>query len=634
MLTWNGPEFSGDAAPRRDPLSYPGAVPAASVLITQHDVWRILDRWNDHLAWNAATEQRLGSCRVAIDERAANELGLSHRVPPTLNSVLEELTGAIADSLVPVIAIGSNAAPAQLRNKFASETTQLVIPSIRARISGYRVGFTSFLAPAGYLPATMFPEAGAETAVTVQFVSRGQLRAIDATESPWYRRVWVDDAQILLETGERLPGAYVYVAEHGALGDERGPFILGGAEPGLAASDHTEPASVAARRLHTQERALETLLSDRACADAWGTTPAELLAAAPGAQASLDVVQRSGHTLHRNTLAERADEIGAEARRYGLPFPQRAPSRRADTEALSVTVGRTHDLLERNGNSVVRLGDRVRAALGDPAEVELVSEALHLGVAGRAPRVIASVYRSERDDAPSADPDVIEVDHMLRMGAGLEVGERALLRPVSIERRELFDVVLGTPNYVSFRVTLADPSSTEREVCLMSELSLQLLGISSGDYVVLEGAADHSGRVRTLVVKAFQLPEDVWQERVRVSNGSWDDRFPGARSTLGIHPDIPTLFVDAATRARLGLGAQQLAVVRARPARLQQFGNEVRDMLLLLAIAFIGIVGIIPNLWVGAGLFGLLLVGSFALMLVKLRRRLSHRAAGAHRSSG
>lgn len=632
MNDWNGPEFAGSAAPRREPLSYPGAVPAASVLITQDRVWSILDRWSDPLTWEAPTEQRLGSCRVAIDEESARELGLSHRVSPTLNSVLEELTGAIADGLVPVIAIGSNAAPSQLRNKFEAESTQLVVPSIRARITGYRVGFTSFLAPAGYLPATIFPEVGATTATTVQFVSRAQLRAIDATESPWYRRVWVDDAQILLETGERIPGAYAYVAHHGVIGDARGPFIFGTADAGLI-----EPEDITARRLPTQERALRALLEDEVCREAWGSTPAELFAAVPGAQGSLETLQRSNHVLHRNMLAERTDCMGSEAARYGFPFPQRPAAPLpglAGRDGLSVTVGRTHDLLERRGNSVVRLGERVRSALGNPTHVEIVSEALHGGVAARAPRVIASVYTSNGDGAPPADPDLIEVDHMLRMGAGLEVGERAILRPVTVERRDSFDALLGAPNYVSFRVTLADPSSTEREVCLMSELSLQLLGISSGDYVVLEGAAGDDGQVRTLVVKAFQVPEDVWQERVRVSTGSWDDRFPGARSTLGIHPDIPTLFIDAATRARLGLAAQQLAVVRARPARLQQFGNEVREMLLLLAIAFIGIVGIIPNLWVGAGLFGLLLVGSFCLMIVKLRRRLSHRAAGRRRSPG
>ncbi len=642
MNVWDGPEYSGSAAPRRHPLSYPGTVPDASVLITQHEVWRILDRWSDPLDWESPSEQRLGSTRVAIDAESAERLGLSHRIPPTLNSVLEELTGAIADGLVPVIAIGSNAAPSQLRNKFADETAQLVIPSIRARMTGYRVGFTAFLAPAGYLPATLFPEAGAVTATTVQFLSRAQLRAIDATETPWYRRVWVDDAEILLETGERLLGAYAYVAHHGVLGADGAPFVMGDPDPALAG-----------RRLRTQEEALRTLLADPVCAAAWGSEPAELLAAPPGAAASLAVIQGSGHEVLANPLVDRdagsavssavssalSSSAGSDPAdpRYGARFRARALARvpgASPDPRWSVTVGRTHDLLERSGNSVVRLGADVRAALGDPQHVEISSEAIAHGVDGRAPRVIANVYRATHDAAPPADPALIEVDHMLRMGAGLEVGERAILRPVTVERQGAFDALLGAPNSVSFRVTLADPSSTEREVCLMSELSLQLLGVASGDYVVLEGAADEDGSVRMLVLKAFQIPEDVWQERVRVSDGSWDDRFPGARETLGIHPDIPTLFIDASTRARLGLREQQLGVVRARPARLQQFGNEAREMLLLLAIAFIGIVGIIPNLWVGAALFGLLLVGSFALMIVKLRRRLSHRAAGRRRGSG
>src|SRR5699024_2892927 len=151
-----------------------------------------------------------------------------------------------------------------------------------------------------------------------------------------------------------------------------------------------------------------------------------------------------------------------------------------------------------------------------------------------------------------------------------------------------------------------------------------LLGVSSGDYVVLEGAPDEAGHVRTLAVKAFEAPEDVCTERARVSQGIWGARFPGVRETLGVWPDIPTIFADSATRARLGIASQQLGTVRARPARLQQFGTELREMMLLLAVALIGVVTIVPSVTVAIVLIGTLVVGTFALTLAKLRRRLSH----------
>ena len=49
-----------------------------------------------------------------------------------------------------------------------------------------------------------------------QFLDDRQIAELDESESPYYRRVWLDARQgvrVVLETGEELPGVYAYVAE-------------------------------------------------------------------------------------------------------------------------------------------------------------------------------------------------------------------------------------------------------------------------------------------------------------------------------------------------------------------------------------------------------------------------------------
>ncbi|HWK19461.1 MAG TPA: hypothetical protein VNR37_01660 [Microbacteriaceae bacterium] len=186
------------------------------------------------------------------------------------------------------------------------------------------------------------------------------------------------------------------------------------------------------------------------------------------------------------------------------------------------------------------------------------------------------------------------------MAAGVGLAEPVAIRAASVRRKAFADPVLGRPNYVTMRVTLADPSTAERDVALMSALTLELLGVDSGDYVVLEGAAGPDGVVPTVTLKAFTAPDEVVAERLRVTGGVWGARFPGVRETLGVHPDIPLVFLDSAMRSRLGLGGKVLPTVRVRPARVQQFLVELREVAMILALTFIGIV------------------------VLRMRRRLSH----------
>ncbi|WP_449278542.1 hypothetical protein [Leucobacter sp. GX24907] len=621
-------EYAAEHAPRAQPLNYPGARPDRSVIVTSDRLWEVRDPEGEALDWESARPFRLGHCRVRVGPADCEAMNLSTGVLPRLNSVLEERFGVLIDGRVPVLAIGSNAAPSQMRHKFDAAPGTLLVPAIRARATGLRVGFCSFISGLGYVPATVYPEAGAVTETVVQFLDPSQLRTVDRTERGWYRRVWIDSSEfpIVLETGERLRGAYAYVALHGYLAHEEHGWVMGA--PGEQRPDDVTPE----RWMPTQRAMFERLLRDPTVSDALGGSPEGAVGSGIDPGRSLELLRGTGLVVESNELARLPDEMDEQPRRYGSLIELFEPTAEADPDrgvpVVEAVVTGTHDLLDRRGRSVVRLGAEVDRQLGHPRHVEVVSAELSSpgAAGGRAPRALATVYRVKSDEVGDPDPRLAEVDQMLRMGIGAELGDRVLLRPVRVTRPRAVDVLLGEPNYVSFRVTLADPSSTEREVCLMSSLSLQLLGVASGDYVVLEGAADASGDVPKVTLKAFEVPEDVRDERRRVAGGGWDSRFPGVRETLGVNPDIPTVFVDSSTRARLGLTGQQLAVVRGRPARQQQFGNELREMLLLLAITFIGILDIISDTVVSSALLSLLVIGAFALVVVKMRRRLSHRA--------
>lgn len=614
--------FAAENSPRQLPMTYPGQWPATSAIVTQTHVWEIRDRDGEPLNWDEANPQRLSACRARVDEASIDRLGLSHVQLPHVVTVLEESDLVSVDSCIPVLAIGSNAAPSQLRHKFADRGTPLMIPGVRARVTGVQLGFGAFIAPRGYVPATVYPDAAGEVQLVVQWLDSSQLREIDRTETSRYRRVWLDAAVgvgILLETGERLAGAYAYVANGGLLGENDEPWVM--------ATPHTpRPESVTERRWMPDQSAVMARLQESAVVAAQlGSTSDEFIERGMALDDhAVAVFAEAEFTIASNTFADLPDAQGEVPRQYGSLLPELLEQ---PDDTVTAIVSRSPDAVERFAQSVVRMDPELYDQLGRPNHVELVSRSLLASHGAAAPRALAVVLPARPGDAPipASGSRVVQVDHVLRMAAGIAVGEPVVLTAVRVPRRKWPDLLFGRPNYLTLRVTLADPSSAERDVSLMSSLSLQLLGVASGDHVVLEGAPGVGGEVASVTIKAFETPDVVSTERARVTGGGWGARFPGARETLGVHPDIPTVFIDSATRARLGINGRQFASVRARPARLQQFGNELREVMLVLVIALIGIVGLFaPDPLVSSWLLVAIIFVTFVLMLVRMRRRLSH----------
>jgi hypothetical protein len=140
---------------------------------------------------------------------------------------------------------------------------------------------------------------------------------------------------------------------------------------------------------------------------------------------------------------------------------------------------------------------------------------------------------------------------------------------------------------------------------------------------VVEGLPDDVGDVPCVQVKAFQASEAVQARREMLNGGDLSCRFPTSVDSLGVYPDLPWVYLDSSTRTRLGLAGQKLGVVRLRASRGYQIGKELRELLLVLAIAFLGVVSIIDDQVLRLLVLGLLVLFVIVVVVVRLRSRLS-----------
>jgi len=220
------------------PLTYPGAAPASpAVLVTEFDVLDV----------HPSQPMPLGEWRVRLSEdedRSLDQVLLEHEAMP--------IAGRI-----PVLAVGSNAAPAQVRRKLATKGLAATVPVTAVKVSGLSVGVSAHVSRAGYLPATPVPDLSSKNLpLWVIWLAQDQLLAIDKTE-PNYDRIRVPGfCSIRLISGQAVCGCWLYVSRRGYL---------------ISPSD--EP-----RKLTGQAELISSLLAELpALARLAGTSPAEWL---------------------------------------------------------------------------------------------------------------------------------------------------------------------------------------------------------------------------------------------------------------------------------------------------------------------------------------------------------------------
>jgi hypothetical protein len=205
-------------APRDHPLRYPGVWPADSALLDGDRLVPLLrDRW-----W--------------YEDRA------------------------------PVLAVGSNASPGQLRHKMAEFGITSPIPMVRTRVTGVDVGVSAHVSRMGYVSASPFHAPDAVRELFVIWLDAEQLAVIDASEgvpllNGNYGRAWLPAPEVRVELpgGVTLPGVHSYVNRHGVLHDGTG-----------------------AARTHPGQRELltELLVGSARLRELFGVTPEEFVARA------------------------------------------------------------------------------------------------------------------------------------------------------------------------------------------------------------------------------------------------------------------------------------------------------------------------------------------------------------------
>ncbi|MFD1274194.1 hypothetical protein ACFQ51_28640 [Streptomyces kaempferi] len=138
-----------------------------------------------------------------------------------LDEALADLGQAGTGNRHPLIAVGSNASPGQVAHKLTRLGIPATVPMVPVRVHGIGVGCSGHISPAGYVAGTPYVDRGAATTLVVTWLDPTQLKAVDDTEFPDYRRAILpgDAFEMTMPSGERLGGAYIYFSAHGVLAD-------------------------------------------------------------------------------------------------------------------------------------------------------------------------------------------------------------------------------------------------------------------------------------------------------------------------------------------------------------------------------------------------------------------------------
>ena len=132
------------------------------------------------------------------------------------------------DDRVPVLAVGSNAAPAHLRRKFPSHGGYRdPIPVLRVAVHGLDVVYAARVASYGSVPATPFVAPGVVAHLHVTLLTRLQLERMNSTESIGvaYDLVELVDVEVVPALPSRRP-LLAYASSSGALAVDGRPVAL------------------------------------------------------------------------------------------------------------------------------------------------------------------------------------------------------------------------------------------------------------------------------------------------------------------------------------------------------------------------------------------------------------------------
>ncbi|MCM2578145.1 hypothetical protein [Streptomyces meridianus] len=195
------------------PLAYPGRALTEPALLTDRTLLELLATPAPLRAWRV-----LGRGPRAVRPRRE------------LDRVLSRLGQATTEHRRPVIGVGANASPDRLRRKLAAAGRPWAVPMVPVRVSGVALGCSGHISRGGYVAAAPYADACAEATFVVSWLDDDQLRTVDVSEFPNYRRALLPGERfaMILPSGERLAAAHLYVSVHGVLADAGGRPVPGG----------------------------------------------------------------------------------------------------------------------------------------------------------------------------------------------------------------------------------------------------------------------------------------------------------------------------------------------------------------------------------------------------------------------
>jgi hypothetical protein len=563
------PKFSVDD--EIDPLDYPGTTVSAPGLLVDASF----------VPLRPVSGRRFNQARLA-DESL--EVAGRWRV---LNHGLLLANAAPMDARFVVVAVGSNASPAVLHRKFSAASVSTAVPLSPCVVEGIDHGHSAHVSARGYVAAAPFAKPGVATAMTVSWLDREQVQALDETE-PNYERVVLDGNHypLRLENDERPDCYCIYQSRWGVLvgGDgEPLPFMTQKEIHGIIARDQ----AIANLILPGDPGSTVRLLSREPVRDQIREHWQAARLSRPSAIVTSGVTNETSYGQTESLAHPPGDNV------FGCAA--------------------TSDDLDRCGEACVVMRPEVALRLKLHVHCSVTP-----AFAPDRPACVARVVRAE-----SPHPDQVLLDQTIRNALGVENREFVVINKATVRGHTLADIVLGRPRFVTCRIQPADLAIVEQDSCLLEPLAMALLGISDGDRVVIEGITPHGEHVTELCMRAHIAPEQVTGRREALSGGGFSSRFPASADTLGVYPDLTWIFLDAASRTALGLGAAKLGTVRVRASRPFQLAREVRELLLLLILAVVGLATVVHSKILLSSLLVVVALISAAVVRSRLRRRLS-----------
>ena len=187
---------------------------------------------------------------------------------------------------LPIVAIGSNRAPAQLARKFTGWPSGTIIPVTVGWLADHDIVYSGHFARYGALPAWLAQSPGTRVEVGVTWLTDRQLSHMHGTEGPHnYSFEKLEAIDLRLDDGTLVSTAFAYLGRHRPFAPDGKPIPLSAiSAEGRGAPALDQPAVLArARDVLAPQTPLDTFILETIADNALRTQRTRALQALAGA---------------------------------------------------------------------------------------------------------------------------------------------------------------------------------------------------------------------------------------------------------------------------------------------------------------------------------------------------------------